>query len=80
MTPQFARSVQRRGFRPTTAEIVKMRIVGIAHLRYGRLDRQDAVAAIHGVTPRFIEQLAQLGYRGVPAAELVQMRIMGRRR
>ena len=33
--------------------------------------------AIHGVSPRFIEQLAELGYRGIAADDLVQMRIFG---
>jgi hypothetical protein len=49
-----------------------------ARVTRGRLVPSDVVSmAVHGVTARYIEEMASLGVRQFTADELVQMRIHG---
>ena len=60
----------------TDAQVQMARELGMNPKKLGKLDthRQQPWKL---PLPRYIEELAQLGYRGVPADDLVQMRIFG---
>ena len=86
VTPAFVRELKSAGLTNLSAReaenlkighITAKRIDEYRRLGYTLEPKQLADFGIHGVTPEFINELAALGYKNIPASKLIEMKIFG---